>query len=205
MPALGVLQRGQTAFHLRCVLDDGFGEGLNQENNILRQFLQLLHLKVNFFWISLSDLNPYCLHHHTITIDCYIVLLRMKNIIRGHPKMTSARGAETFSFILCQYFFIQKKSEKLLNEGHSEMIESPPPFSERKRKIYSSNWDSIILRCSLWGFNPSSSRLNQDQKKGKNSTFERNLNGALTPWSTSLWVKIAISCMLSLNFENRGE
>ena len=42
-------------------------------------------------------------------------------------------------------------------------------------------------------------------RKGKHSTFERNLNVALTPSSTSFLVKTAIPCMLSLNFENRGE
>ena len=35
-------------------------------------------------------------------------------------------------------------------EGHSEVTDTP--FPERKRKIYSSTWDSIILRSSLRGW-----------------------------------------------------
>ena len=33
--------------------------------------------------------------------------------------------------------------------------------------------DSIVLRCSLWGFNASWDSLNQDQKKGKKSKFRK--------------------------------
>ena len=89
------------------------------------------------------------------------------------------------------------------HEGHSEIIDTP--LRQRKRTIYSSNWDSIILRCSLRGSNPSLDRFNQGWKKGNKSTSERNLNGALPSSSTSLRVKTAIPCVLSLNFENRGE
>ena len=42
-------------------------------------------------------------------------------------------------------------------------------------------------------------------EEGKNSTSERNLNVARTPSSTSLRVKTAIPCVLSLSFENKGE
>ena len=61
------------------------------------------------------------------------------------------------------------------------------------------------LRCSLWRLSPFLDCLNQDRKKGKKSTFERNLNVAVTSWSTSFRVRTAIPCVLSLNFENRGE
>ena len=91
----------------------------------------------------------------------------------------------------------QQLRGSLLNYWHAP--------SRQKRKISSSTSDLIILICSLWGSNPSLDRLNQDWKKGNNSTFERNLNVALTPWSTSLWVKTAIPCVFSLNLENRGE
>ena len=81
------------------------------------------------------------------------------------------------------------------------------PLPERKRKIYSSIWDSIVLRGSLrggGGSNSSLDRLNQDRKR-KKSNFKKNLNVALKPSSTSLRVKTAIPCVFSLNFENRGE
>ena len=81
----------------------------------------------------------------------------------------------------------------------------PPPFPKRKRQISSSTWNSIILRGSLWGSNPSLDLLNQDRKRGKKSIFERSLNVSLTPSSTSLRVKTAIPCVFSLNFENRGD
>ena len=52
--------------------------------------------------------------------------------------------------------------------------------------------------------NPSLDRFNQDRKKGKNSTFERNLNGVLAPSLTSLRVKPAIPCVL-LSILRTGE
>ena len=84
-------------------------------------------------------------------------------------------------------------------ESHSEITDTPLP--ERKRKIYSSIWDPIILR----GLNPSLGCLNQDRKRGKSSTSERNLNVTPAPRSSSLRVKTAIPCVLSLDFENRRE
>ena len=39
----------------------------------------------------------------------------------------------------------------------------PPPLPNEKRKIPSSNWGPIILRCSLWGWNPPSGPLHQAQ------------------------------------------
>ena len=80
---------------------------------------------------------------------------------------------------------------------HFELVTTPPPLPEQKRKIYSSTWDSNMLGCSLWGLNPSLNRLNQDRKKGKKSTSERSLNVILTSRSTSLRVKTAIHCVLS--------
>ena len=105
--------------------------------------------------------------------------------------------------LICGCIWSQLSLERILYEGHSEIIDTP--FPERKRKIYSSTWNSIIPRPSLWGFNPSLDRFNQHRKKGKKSTFDRNLNVALSSSSTSLRVKTAIPCVLSLNFENRGE
>ena len=100
--------------------------------------------------------------------------------------------------------YLWKAEEKNdLYEGHSEAIDTL--LLQWKRKIYSRNWDPIISRCSLWELNPSLDRFNQDREKGRSSTFERNLNVALTPWSTSLQVNNAIPCVLSLSFENRGE
>ena len=81
----------------------------------------------------------------------------------------------------------------------------PPPLPERKRKVYSSTWDSIISKDFTVGvesfFRPFQPRLDER----KNSSFGRNLNVALPPWSTALRVKTAIPCVLSLSFENRGE
>ena len=48
-------------------------------------------------------------------------------------------------------------------------------------------------------------RFDQDGKRGKYSTFEKNLNVALTACSTSFRVTTTIPCVLSLNFENRRE
>ena len=50
-------------------------------------------------------------------------------------------------------------------EGQCEITD------ERKRMIYSSTWDSIILRCPLWELNPSWDRLHQDRKKGEKVYF----------------------------------
>ena len=91
----------------------------------------------------------------------------------------------------------------LMYEGRSQIIDTPLPA--RKRKIHSSNWSLVILSSSLWGSNLFWNRLNQDRKKGKKSTFERSLNVALTPRSSSLRVKTAIHCVFSLNFEDRRE
>ena len=85
-----------------------------------------------------------------------------------------------------------------------KLLTTPPP-SRTKTKIYSPHWDSMILRCSLWGLNPSLDCLNQDRKRGKKSTFARNLNIALTPSSASPRVKTAFPCVRSLSFENREE
>ena len=79
------------------------------------------------------------------------------------------------------------------------------PLLEQKRRIYSSTWDSFILRSSLWTLNPSLGHLNQDRKKGRNSTFDRNLNVVFTLWSTSLRVKTVIPWVFSLNSKDRGE
>ena len=79
-----------------------------------------------------------------------------------------------------------------------------PPFPNENERFFRQLEIRIILRCLLWGLNPSLDRLNQDRKKEKESTFERNFYVALTP-STSLPVKTAIPCILSLNFENREE
>ena len=57
-----------------------------------------------------------------------------------------------------------------VHKGHSEFI-APHPLLERQRKIYSSTWDSIILRSSLWRLNPSLNPLNPDWKKGKKVDF----------------------------------
>ena len=76
--------------------------------------------------------------------------------------------------------------------------------------MFSSTWASIVFRCSLWRFNPCLHCLNQDWKRGRNSfettlgtTVERNLNVSLTPSSTSLRLKTAIPCVLSLNLRTR--
>ena len=55
------------------------------------------------------------------------------------------------------------------HEGHSEIIDTPPPLGVRKWKISSSIWDSIILRCSLRGLNHFLYRPHRDRKKGENS------------------------------------
>ena len=100
---------------------------------------------------------------------------------------------------ICIYMYIMYYTRVTL-----KLLSPPPPLPKRKRKIYSSNWDSIISRCSLWGLDPLD-RLSQDWKKGKKSIFEMSLNIILTPWSTSLRVKTAIPRVLSLHSENRGE
>ena len=48
-------------------------------------------------------------------------------------------------------------------------------------------------------------RLNQHWKKGKKSTFERNLNVDPTPWSTSLRVKKLpfFVCFISIMWQKR--
>ena len=133
-----------------------------------------------------------------------------------HPAVTLKK--ETF----CLFYFIfihviekRRKNTKYVSqycflycckvyEGHSEVIEVFLFPKEKERFIHQLEIQ-MISRCSLWGFNPSLDRLNKDWKKGKESTFTRNLNVALPPSSTSLQVKTAIPCVLSLNFEKREE
>ena len=103
----------------------------------------------------------------------------------------------TFHFHCCfSYFFRTRVTLELL---------TPTSLPERKPKIYSSNRNSMILKCWLCGLNPSSDRLNRVWKKGKKSTFERNLNVALTPWSTSFRVKTGHSLRVFLSTLRTGE
>ena len=69
--------------------------------------------------------------------------------------------------------FARKRSTNAYYEGHSEIIDTLLP--QLKRKIYSSIWDSIIFKFLLWWLNPSSARLNQDRKEGKELDFWKEL------------------------------
>ena len=48
-------------------------------------------------------------------------------------------------------------------------------------------------------------RFNKDWKDAKNSTFKKDFEVVLPVWPTFLGVNNYISCVLSLNFENRWE
>ena len=100
-------------------------------------------------------------------------------------------GEEKIRFA-CQFFWTDNVRGSLCNYWH--------PLPEPRRKIHSSNCESIILRSSLLGLNPSLDRLNQDQKKGKNRTSEGNLNVALASWLTSLPSQNchSLACFLSI-------
>ena len=50
-------------------------------------------------------------------------------------------------YLIITFFLYIFSAARLDHGGHSEIIDTPLP--ERKRKIYSSTWDSIILKCSL--------------------------------------------------------
>ena len=87
-------------------------------------------------------------------------------------------------------------------EGHSGIIDTILPRTKTKDLLINlrSNYSEVFpVRVGSF-FRPFEPR-----PKGKKSTFERNLNVALTPSSTSLRVRTSLPCVLSLNFENRGE
>ena len=88
-------------------------------------------------------------------------------------------------------------------EGHSEIIDTPLSLTKAKDLfIYLRfNYSKVFTLGVESFFRPFEPRPEEE----KTSTFERNLNVALTPSSTSLRVRTAIPCVLSLNFENRGE
>ena len=94
-----------------------------------------------------------------------------------------------------------------IDKGHSEVIDSPP-FPERKRKIHSSTWNSIILKGKVFAvgveffIKPFSTKTG---RKEKSQFLKGNLNVALTPWSTSLRVKTAIPCWCFLSILRTGE
>ena len=89
-------------------------------------------------------------------------------------------------------------------EGYSELIYAPPP-SRTKMKDLFINMRFNYFKVFAVGIEFFFRLFEPRPEKRKKSTFERNLNVALTPSSTSLRVKTAIPCVLSLNFENRGE
>ena len=70
------------------------------------------------------------------------------------------------------------------------------PFLERKRKIYSSTWDSIISRCSLWGLNPSLDPLHKDRKNARNSVFLKKTQRSPWPHHDQLLLEGELSHML---------
>ena len=113
-------------------------------------------------------------------------------------------------FIGIEFFFVESSfigsatALVLVSEGHSAIIDTPPSRAKTKDLFINLSFDYSKV-FTVKGENSSSGRLNQDRKKGKKLTLERTLNVALIPWSTFLQVKTAIPCMLSLNFESRGE
>ena len=47
-----------------------------------------------------------------------------------------------------------KRLHYTVYEGYTQIIDTLP-LPQRKRKIYSRTWDSIVIRCSLWKLRPS--------------------------------------------------
>ena len=54
-----------------------------------------------------------------------------------------------------------------------KLLTPPPPAPEWKRKIYSSTWDSVILRGLLWRLNPSLDRFQPRLEERKKVNFEK--------------------------------
>ena len=48
-------------------------------------------------------------------------------------------------------FWWQKNDRNSFTTRVTLKLLTPPPLSERKRKIRSSTWDSVTSKCSLWG------------------------------------------------------
>ena len=82
-------------------------------------------------------------------------------VVRGEGiwKEANTIGKYTSDFRSVQStVFLPWYSPVVKYKGHFQIIWYPLP--ERTRKMYSSAWDSIFLRSSLWGLNPSLPRLN---------------------------------------------
>ena len=90
-------------------------------------------------------------------------------------------------------------------EGHSEITDTLPLFpNENERFIH--QLETQLFHCLHYGGRILLFTVPiKAGRKEETQLIEENLNVALTPSSTSLRVKTAISCMLSLNIENRGE
>ena len=56
-----------------------------------------------------------------------------------------------------------------------------PPSQGKSRDLFFKLWFNYFKIFTV-GLSPSLDPLNQDRKRGRNSTFERNLNVALPPW-----------------------
>ena len=90
-------------------------------------------------------------------------------------------------------------------EGHWQIIHTPPSPPRTKTKGLLVNLRFNYFKVLIVAVGALLDCFNQDRKKGKKSTFARNLNVALTPSSTSLRVKTAIPCVLSFSFKNKRE
>ena len=74
-----------------------------------------------------------------------------------------------------------------------------PPFPNKNERFIRQPRIQLILKSSQWRLNSSLDRFHQDRKKGKKSTFKRNLNVTLTASSTSFESKLPfLACFLSI-------
>ena len=115
--------------------------------------------------------------------------------VKKYPEVAGVKSP----FIASQQFSIiySRVTLKLL---------TPPPSrtNENERFIHQLEIQLVFTGGGEGGrgkWDSSSDRLEQDQKKERDSTVERNLNVTLTPSSTSLRVKTAIPCVLSQFWE----
>ena len=172
-----------------------------RENNLKYQvrhsLLHIIFLKKIFFGLLFLGVIGIFLIFSYIGKFCFIASSPLTPTLKRQSKKNPRR-------ISRRYIELVHGPHFLASRWATVMLLTPPPPTKTKK--FSSTRDSNMLRCSMWGFNPSLDHLNQDWKKGKEiRLLWRVSNVALTPSSTSLWVKTAIPCVLSLNFENRGE
>ena len=132
------------------------------------------------------------------------VVLRRSDLIKTAMGNERKKRVSNWHFVTSGTTFLcVEVNQKLLRKRATLKLSTPFP-NENGRFIHQLE-NQLFWGLHCGGFNLSLTRLNQVQKKGTNSTFERNLDVTLTPRSTSLPSQNCHSlCAFSPFWEQRG-